>query len=138
MLIHGTAGVAGGIGIAQEILQGPLAVSTQGLMQAHGMSTDDPQRARFLWRDPQNRGDLLDGWFAAELDGQLTADALDSCQHPDLMAWNSYRPSMVSQGAGNPLPNPPRCIGPKLEAQPMLVFVHGPHETAIAFLDEVG
>ena len=44
---------------------------------------------------------------------------------------------MVGQGAGDALANPPRGIRSKFEAHAVLVFVDRPHQTAIAFLDQI-
>src|SRR5207249_3529407 len=43
MLIHGTSRMRGRVRIAQEILQRPLAVPSERLVQAHGVAAHDPQ-----------------------------------------------------------------------------------------------
>ena len=44
---------------------------------------------------------------------------------------------MVGQGTGDALANPPGSVGAELEAQPIVEFVHRPHQAAIAFLNQV-
>src|SRR5262249_42542193 len=42
------------------------------------------------------------------------------------------------QSPRDPLPDPPGGIRPELVAQAVLVLVHGTHQAAVAFLDQVG
>src|SRR5689334_20801341 len=102
------------------------------------MAADDAKGSRFFGRDSQDRGNLFDRRFTAELDGQLPAHPLDGGQHANLVAGNANGTSVVRQSTGNTLPDPPGGVGAKLETQPVFVFIHSPHQTAVSFLDEVG
>src|SRR5207237_188219 len=47
------------------------------------------------------------------------------------------RAGVVGEGALDALADPPRRVGAELEAEAVLELVHGPHQAAVAFLDEV-
>ena len=61
-----------------------------------------------------------------------------AAKRADLVAGHADGAGVIGQGRRDALANPPGRIGAELEAQPVLVLVHRPHQAAIAFLDEVG
>ena len=54
------------------------------------------------------------------------------------MARHADGAGVVGKGPLDSLADPPGRIGAELVAQAMFELVHGPHQTAIAFLDQVG
>src|SRR5262249_50398161 len=106
-------------------------------VQADWMARYDAEGLRLFGRHAENGGDLFHGRLAALLDRQFAAHALDGRPSADLMAGHANGASGIRQGAGDALANPPGRVGAELVPQAMLVLVHGPHEAAIAFLNEI-
>src|SRR5262249_24536752 len=73
------AGV-GRVGVVEEVLQRPLAVAAERLVQADRVARHHAQRLRLLRRDAQRRRDLFHARLTAVGHRQLTADALDGGQ----------------------------------------------------------
>ena len=53
------------------------------------------------------------------------------------MHWNANRAALVGDGTGDGLTNPPRRISAEFKPATVFKFVDCPHETGVAFLDQV-
>ena len=58
-------------------------------------------------------------------------------QHIDHVDWNSDRSRLISDRTGDCLANPPGSVGAELKSAAILVFVDGPHQTGVSFLNQV-
>ena len=80
---------------------------------------------------------LFDRRFAAHLLKQLLRDVPQLAHRLDHVNRNADRSRLIGNRTGNCLANPPRGIGAELEAAAILVFIDGPHQPGVAFLDEI-
>ena len=53
------------------------------------------------------------------------------------MDRHADRPSLIRNGAGNRLTNPPGRVGTELESPAIIKFLHGPDQTEVPLLDQV-
>ena len=82
-------------------------------------------------------GDFLWGWFPAQLLQQLSGNAnqLVNCLYH--MNWNSNGTSLIRNGTGNSLTNPPGSIGTKLIALGVVELLYSLNQTKIALLNQI-
>src|SRR6266850_1378686 len=82
-------------------------------------------------------GDLFGAGLAAEFlnQGARSSDQFVDCL--DHVNGNSNRTSLIGNGSGNGLADPPCRIGRELVATPPLKLVDGFHQSDVAFLDQV-
>ena len=102
------------------------------------MATHQTEGTRLVGIQAKDGSDFLDARLAALLQRQLAADALDRGQDADLVTRHPDGAGMIRQSTRDSLADPPGGIGAELEAETVLVLVHGTHEAAIAFLNQVG
>src|ERR1039458_410043 len=93
--------------------------------------------AHFRHRNVHALGDLFRRRLASQFLHQLPRGADQLVDGFDHVHRDANRTRLISNGAGNRLPNPPRRIRGELIAAAVFELVHGFHQADVAFLDEV-
>src|SRR6185437_1587568 len=81
--------------------------------------------------------DLRGARLTAELGTELALGADDLVQLLDNVHRHTNRPRLVGERASHGLADPPRRIGRKLEALPVVELLRGTHEPDRALLDQI-
>ena len=82
-------------------------------------------------------GNLFAGRLATELLDELAAGADELVNRLDHVHGDANGARLVGDSAGNGLADPPGRVGGELVAAAPLEFVHGLHQTDVAFLNQV-
>ncbi len=80
---------------------------------------------------------LFDRCLPAELLQQILTNRPEFTHRFDHMNRNTNRPGMIGNGPGDRLSNPPSGIGAEFISPTILVFIHGPHQAGITFLNNI-
>src|SRR5258708_5326988 len=106
-------------------------------LQRNGLLRDLQHFADFGYRDVHALGDFFGSRFAAEFLYQLARRPDQLIDGLDHVNRNTDGSRLISDGAGNGLPDPPCGIRRKLVTAAVFELVHGFHQTDVAFLDQV-
>src|SRR6185437_11802960 len=82
-------------------------------------------------------GDFFRGRLATEFLHKLPRGADQLVDGLDHVNWNADGPSLIGNGAGNRLPNPPRRIRRKFVTATVFELVHRLHQADVAFLNQI-
>src|SRR5262245_32981444 len=88
-------------------------------------------------RDVHPLRDLFRGRLAAQFLDQRTRGANQLVDRFDHVNRDADGPRLVRNRAGDRLPDPPRRVGRKLVAAPVLELVHRLHQSDVAFLNQI-
>src|ERR1700722_10544137 len=91
----------------------------------------------FRHRNVHALGDFFRRRLASQFLHQLPRSADQLVDGFDHVHRDANRTRLISDGAGNRLPNPPRGIRGKFVATAVFEFVHGFHQADVAFLNQV-
>ena len=81
--------------------------------------------------------DFFRSWFAAKILKQLTLNPNQFINGFNHMNRNSNRPGLVSNRAGDRLPNPPGGVGGELEAFAVIKLLDRLHQAHVTFLNQI-
>src|SRR5262245_60021476 len=113
-----------------------LLVADRGL-QTDRLLGDLEHLAHLLERYGELFGQLLRRWFAADLVQHLPRGAHDLVEGLDHVHGDADRAGLVRNRAGDGLPDPPRRVGRKLVAAPVLELVDRLHQSNVSLLDQI-
>jgi hypothetical protein len=106
-------------------------------VQGHRFGQDAECLANLLWGEVGALGDLLDRGLAAELLEKLRLNLSDAIEGLDHVDRDANCASLVRDGAGDGLTDPPRRISRELEPALVVELLDCSHEPQVAFLDQV-
>src|SRR5262245_3907645 len=105
--------------------------------QAERLLGDLQDLAHLLERHGELFGKLLRRWFAPDLVQQLSRGAHDLVDGLDHVHGNANGAGLVSNRAGDGLPDPPCGVGRKLVAAPVLELVDRLHQADVLLLYQI-
>ena len=109
------------IGVSREIgscaILSTLRTLATGMSMRLAISSDGGLASQFLHQLPRGPDQLVDSF--------------------DHVHRDTDGASLISDGASNGLPNPPRGVGRELVTSPVFELVHGLHQADVAFLNQI-
>ena len=126
-----------GLLVLDEIAQAGIFLVADGRFQRDGLLGDLEHLLDLFHRVFHAFGDLFGRGIAAQFLHQVTRGADELVDGLDHVHRDADGASLVRDGAGDGLTDPPGGVGGELVAALVLELVHGLHEADVAFLDEV-
>ena len=106
-------------------------------IEADWIATHGRYPPRFVYRRAGPGGDLFDRRLAPVFLEQLSRHVSDARHCLNHVHGDPDRATLIRHCASDGLSNPPRGIRAKLEASAVFKLIHRPHESGIAFLNEI-
>src|SRR3984957_2275063 len=106
-------------------------------LQRNRLLRDLQNLSHFRNRNIHAFGDFFAGGFASQFLNELTRSADQLVDGFDHVHRDANGAGLISNCAGDGLPNPPRGVGGKFVATAVFEFVHGFHQADVAFLNQV-
>src|SRR5437879_3539858 len=137
---HRQRGGVGGRGrllVLDEVAEVRVLLLADRGLERHRVLRDLDDLAHLLRGDPHLLGDLLVGGLTSQLLEETARHADQLVDGLDHVHRDPDGASLVGDGAGDGLADPPGRVGAELVASLVLELVHGLHETDVPLLDQV-
>src|SRR5205823_2111659 len=123
--------------ILDEVAEVAVFALADRAVEADRMPADLENAAGFFNADAGRLGGLLNRRLPAHLLKQLFGDVAELAHRLNHVHWDTDGASLVGDGPGDGLANPPGGIGAELVAAAIFIFVNRTHQPGVAFLNQV-